>query len=144
MSEYISEKIEQYERKLKQAEKAGKHNKAKKYQEKLERLRAEATSSEPDAISSWLEKTCHGDLMEHFASIVREKIKDVTYYWKKLKRYWNKADKLGATSNCAPPSSATDQTPATTAGASSYNLERSRRVRGACRKVLRSRACTRV
>ena len=26
MSEYISEKIEQYERKLKQAEKAGKHN----------------------------------------------------------------------------------------------------------------------
>ena len=56
--------------------------------------RALATSSEPDAISSWLEKTCHGDLMEHFASIVREKIKDVTYYWKKLKRYWNKADKL--------------------------------------------------
>ena len=39
MSDYISEKIEQYERKLKQAEKAGKHNKAKKYQEKLERLR---------------------------------------------------------------------------------------------------------
>ena len=38
MSDYISEKIEQYERKLKQAEKAGKHNKAKKYQEKLERL----------------------------------------------------------------------------------------------------------
>jgi hypothetical protein len=32
--------------------------------------------------------------MEHFASIVREKIKDVTFYWKKLKRYWNKADKL--------------------------------------------------
>jgi len=32
MSDYISEKIEQYERKLKQAEKAGKHNKAKKYQ----------------------------------------------------------------------------------------------------------------
>ena len=31
MSDYISEKIEQYERKLKQAEKAGKHNKAKKY-----------------------------------------------------------------------------------------------------------------
>ena len=29
MSDYISEKIEQYERKLKQAEKAGKHNKAK-------------------------------------------------------------------------------------------------------------------
>ena len=26
MSDYISEKIEQYERKLKQAEKAGKHN----------------------------------------------------------------------------------------------------------------------
>ena len=41
MSDYISEKIEQYERKLKQAEKAGKHNKAKKYQEKLERLRAD-------------------------------------------------------------------------------------------------------
>ena len=32
MSDYMSEKIEQYERKLKQAEKAGKHNKAKKYQ----------------------------------------------------------------------------------------------------------------
>ena len=31
MSDYISEKIEQYERKLKQAEKAGKHHKAKKY-----------------------------------------------------------------------------------------------------------------
>ena len=44
MSDYISEKIEQYERKLKQAEKAGKHNKAKKYQEKLERLRAEAAA----------------------------------------------------------------------------------------------------
>ena len=41
--DYISEKIDQYERKLKQAEKAGKHNKAKKYAEKLERLRAEAT-----------------------------------------------------------------------------------------------------
>ena len=41
--DYVDEKIEQYERKLKQAEKAGKHNKAKKYAEKLERLRAEAT-----------------------------------------------------------------------------------------------------
>ena len=46
--------------------------------------RALATSSEPDAISSWLEKTCHGDLLQHFSDIVREKIKDVTYYWKKL------------------------------------------------------------
>ena len=36
-----------------------------------------------------------------------------------------------ATSNYAPRSSATDQTPATTAGASSSNLERSRRVREA-------------
>ena len=35
--DYISEKIEQYERKLKQAEKAGKHHKAKKYAEKLSR-----------------------------------------------------------------------------------------------------------
>ena len=60
MSDYISEKIEQYERKLKQAEKAGKHNKAKKYQEKLERLRAEAaeqstesdTDSDDDGIDS--------------------------------------------------------------------------------------------
>ena len=53
MSDYISEKIEQYERKLKQAEKAGKHNKAKKYQEKLERLRAEAAeqSTESDTDS---------------------------------------------------------------------------------------------
>ena len=49
MSDYISEKIEQYERKLKQAEKAGKHNKAKKYQEKLERLRAEATEQSTDS-----------------------------------------------------------------------------------------------
>ena len=49
MSDYVSEKIEQYERKLKQAEKAGKHNKAKKYQEKLERLRAEATEQSTDS-----------------------------------------------------------------------------------------------
>ena len=49
MSDYISEKIEQYERKLKQAEKAGKHNKAKKYQEKLERLRAEAAEASTDS-----------------------------------------------------------------------------------------------
>ena len=49
MSDYISEKIEQYERKLKQAEKAGKHNKAKKYQEKLERLRAEAAEQDTDS-----------------------------------------------------------------------------------------------
>ncbi len=49
MSDYISEKIEQYERKLKQAEKAGKHNKAKKYQEKLERLRAEAAEQSTDS-----------------------------------------------------------------------------------------------
>ena len=49
MSDYISEKIEQYERKLKQAEKAGKHNKAKKYAEKLERLRAEAAEQSTDS-----------------------------------------------------------------------------------------------
>ena len=29
--------------------------------------------------------------MTHFSEIVREKIKDVTFYWKKLKRYWNNA-----------------------------------------------------
>ena len=39
MSDYISEKIEQYERKLKQAEKAGKHNKAKKYKAPTARVR---------------------------------------------------------------------------------------------------------
>ena len=49
MSDFLSEKIEQYERKLKQAEKAGKHNKAKKYQEKLERLRAEAAEQSMDS-----------------------------------------------------------------------------------------------
>ena len=49
MSDYISEKIDQYERKLKQAEKAGKHNKAKKYAEKLERLRAEAAEQDTDS-----------------------------------------------------------------------------------------------
>jgi hypothetical protein len=84
MSDYISEKIEQYERKLKQAEKAGKHNKAKKYHKK-------------NPVTSQRRRQ-------------------------------------------APRSSATDRTPATTAGASSYNLERSRRVREAYRKVLRSRA----
>ena len=47
--DYIDEKIEQYERKLKQAEKAGKNNKAKKYQEKLERLRAEAAEQDTDS-----------------------------------------------------------------------------------------------
>ena len=43
--DYISEKIEQYERKLKQAEKAGKHNKAKKYQEKLDDVAASKASA---------------------------------------------------------------------------------------------------
>ena len=38
-----------YERKLKQAEKAGKHHKAKKYAEKLERLRAEAAEQSTDS-----------------------------------------------------------------------------------------------
>lgn len=47
--DYVDEKIEQYERKLKQAEKAGKHNKAKKYAEKLERLRAEAAEQGTDS-----------------------------------------------------------------------------------------------
>ena len=42
VDDYLDDKIGQYERKLKQAEKAGKHHKAKKYAEKLERLRAEA------------------------------------------------------------------------------------------------------
>ena len=60
MGDYVDEKIEQYERKLKQAEKAGKHHKAKKYAEKLERLRAEAaeqstesdTDSDDDGVDS--------------------------------------------------------------------------------------------
>ena len=47
--DYVDEKIEQYERKLKQAEKAGKHHKAKKYAEKLERLRAEAAEQDTDS-----------------------------------------------------------------------------------------------
>ena len=47
--DYVDEKIEQYERKLKQAEKAGKHHKAKKYAEKLERLRAEAAEQSTDS-----------------------------------------------------------------------------------------------
>ena len=49
--DYVDEKIEQYERKLKQAEKAGKHHKAKKYAEKLERLRAEAAEQSTDSDS---------------------------------------------------------------------------------------------
>ena len=47
--DYVDEKIEQYERKLKQAKKAGKHHKAKKYAEKLERLRAEAAEQDTDS-----------------------------------------------------------------------------------------------
>ena len=47
--DYVDEKIEQYERKLKQAEKAGKHNKVKKYAEKLARLRAEAAEQSTDS-----------------------------------------------------------------------------------------------
>ena len=58
--DYLDDKIGQYERKLKQAEKAGKHHKAKKYAEKLERLRAEAaeqstesdTDSDDDGVDS--------------------------------------------------------------------------------------------
>ena len=111
--DYVDEKIEQYERKLKQAKKAGKHHKAKKYAEKLERLRAEAAEQDTDS-----DTDSDDDDID--------------------------SDDDCATSNCARPFSATDRTPATTAGASSYNLERSRRVRGVCRKVLRSRACTRV
>ena len=51
MSTYIysNSRVLRYERKLKQAEKAGKHNKAKKYQEKLERLRAEAAEQSTDS-----------------------------------------------------------------------------------------------
>ena len=51
MSTYIysSSRVLRYERKLKQAEKAGKHNKAKKYAEKLERLRAEAAEQSTDS-----------------------------------------------------------------------------------------------
>ena len=47
--DYLDDKIGQYERKLKQAEKAGKHHKAKKYAEKLERLRAEAAEASTDS-----------------------------------------------------------------------------------------------
>ena len=50
MSDYISEKIEQYERKLKQAEKAGKHNKAKKYSS--EQSTDSDTDSDDDDIDS--------------------------------------------------------------------------------------------
>ena len=51
MSTYIysNSRVLRYERKLKQAEKAGKHNKAKKYAEKLERLRAEAAEQSTDS-----------------------------------------------------------------------------------------------
>ena len=53
MSTYIysNSRVLRYERKLKQAEKAGKHNKAKKYAEKLERLRAEAAEQETESDS---------------------------------------------------------------------------------------------
>ena len=46
---YVSNSRARYERKLKQAEKAGKHHKAKKYAEKLERPRAEAAGAASDA-----------------------------------------------------------------------------------------------
>ena len=51
MSTYIysNSRVLRYERKLKQAEKAGKHHKAKKYAEKLERLRAEAAEQSTDS-----------------------------------------------------------------------------------------------
>ena len=51
MSTYIysDSRVLRYERKLKQAEKAGKHHKAKKYAEKLERLRAEAAEQSTDS-----------------------------------------------------------------------------------------------
>ena len=129
MSDYISEKIEQYERKLKQAEKGGKHNKAKKYQEKLERLRAEAAEASTDSDTDSDDDDIDSDDEADNSFALDESMIPC-------------ADFPGrprgpcATSNCARPFSATDRTPATTADASSYNLERSRRVREAYRKAV--------
>ncbi len=180
MSDYISEKIEQYERKLKQAEKAGKHNKAKKYQEKLERLRAEAaeqdtdsdTDSDDDAIDSD-DEADNSFAFDEEPDVAPRGLKGASKLeWlggrgaKKLVAdacreavseggardgfNANSAIRIVlpghlemiycATSNCVRPFSATDRTPATTAGASSSNPGRSRRVREAYRKALRSRA----
>mmetsp|Transcript_8117 Transcript_8117/g.25400 ORF Transcript_8117/g.25400 Transcript_8117/m.25400 type:complete len:482 (+) Transcript_8117:1098-2543(+) len=56
--------------------------------------RALATADEPDAISTWLQATCLGDLTDAFRGVVKHFIGDVMYYWKKLKRYWKKGDKM--------------------------------------------------
>ena len=165
--DYLDDKIEQYERKLKQAEKAGKHHKAKKYAEKLERLRAEAaeqsTDSDTDSDDDDIDSDDEADnsfALDEEPDVAPRGLKGASKLeWlggrgaKKLvaNACREAVSELGrrgstipcadfperpkgpcATSNCAPRSSATDQTPAMTARSHSSSRARSRCGRGVC------------